>query len=161
MIIEHLLGKIEDFDTANVFLDSVELTHDELVKSHQKLTSKDGEKIAISLHPGESLEAGDVIYADEKKIIYIDLVKEDALVMKPKDNIQWGKVAFNIGNFHHTAYLTEEYILTPYDPIIETLMSKIGVEYTRESRKLDGERANVQNRSHGHEHKHEHEHEYK
>jgi urease accessory protein len=158
MVIEHILGKVKDFNTSDAVLDPVELTHEELLRPHQKLTSKGGEKIAVSLRPGESLKEGDVVYAGQKKIIYIDLIKEDVLVIKPKGHIQWGRAAFNIGNFHHSAYLTEESILTSYDPVIEALLSKIGVEFTREYRKLYGEKANVQTGTHGHKHDHVHEH---
>lgn len=160
MVIEQTLGKIFDFDTEGLDFILIELSHEEMLKPHQILTLKDGEKIAISLVMGINLEAGDVILADKNRIVYIDLVKEDALVVRPDNNIQWGKVAFNIGNLHHKVYFTEDSILTPYDKNIESLLLKLGVKYERESRKLDGEKANLKMEGNVHEHDHKEQHEH-
>jgi len=141
IIIEKLVGKLQDFETEGLKVDRVLLDHYDMAKPHQKLTTESGEKIAVSLPYGESMFAGAVLYEDGKNIIYADLIPEDVLVIRPEGNMQWAKAAFNVGNMHHPAYIHEDCIVVPYDAIIENLIKGIGVDYERCKRKLDGQRA--------------------
>lgn len=160
MIIEKVLGSIQEFETENLKIDRVMLDHYDMSKPHQKLKSESGEIVAVSLPHGEHLFCGAVLYKDDEKIIVADLIPEDVLVIRPSGNLQWAKTAFNIGNMHHPAYLHEDCIVIPYDAIMENLIKGIGVPYERCERQLSGEKANhvVGGHSHSHSHGHSHEH---
>lgn len=160
MIVEKILGTIEDYASENLKIDRVLMDHYDLGKPHQKLKSEAGETVAISLPHGEHLFCGAVLYKDEEKIIAVDLIPEDALEIRPEGNLQWAKAAFNIGNMHHPAYLHEDCIVIPYDAILEHLLKGIGVNYVRCERKLTGQKANhvVGGHSHSHDHGHHHHH---
>lgn len=161
MIIETILGNLEEMNTEELKIDRVLLDHYDMTKPHQKLKSEGGAVVAVSLPHGQQLFCGAVLYKDMERIIAVDLLPEDVLEIHPKGNLQWGKTAFNIGNMHHPAYLHEDCIVIPYDGIIETMLKGIGVEYKRCNRKLDGERANhvIGGHSHHHNHNHSHHHE--
>ena len=158
MIADKIIGRIEDFEDSGLRIDSVVLDHYDMAKPHQKLVSREGTVIGLSLSHGEHLYCGAVIYRDEEKIIAADLQPEDALDIRPEGNIQWAMAAFNIGNMHQSAYLYEDRILVPYDPIMENLIKNIGVAYTRCTCKLDGQRAGLaadhSHSQHGHMHSH-------
>lgn len=160
MIVEKILGRIEDYKAEDLKTDWVMLDHFDLGKPHQKLKSEGGETVAVSLPHGEHLFCGAVLYKDEEKIIAVDLIPEDALEIRPEGNLQWAKAAFNIGNMHHPAYLHEDCIVIPYDPILDNLLKGIGVKYERCRRKLTGQKANhvVGGHSHSHDHGHHHHH---
>lgn len=158
MIIEKIVGKVQDFEAENLKTDKVVLDHYDMGKPHQKLVSESGEKIAVSLPHGENLFCGAVLYKDDEKIIAVDLKPEDALEIRPDGNRQWAKTAFNIGNMHHPAYIYDDCIVIPYDAIIENLLKAIGVAYRRCERKLDGEKANHVVGGHDHHHSHDHGH---
>lgn len=154
MIVEKIIGKLEELDQNQRTVDKVLLDHDAMSKPHQKLKSEAGETIAVSLPHGEHLFCGAVLYEDSEKIIAVDLVPEDVLEIHPKGNLQWAKTAFNIGNMHHPAYLHEHSIVIPYDGILENMLRSIGVPYVRCMKKLDGERANYAVGGHSHSHAH-------
>lgn len=158
MIIDRIIGKLSDYENSGLRVDRVMLDHYDMAKPHQKLRSQDGTVIGLSLDHGEHLFCGAVIYADDEKLIVADLIPEDVLDIRPSGNIQWAKTAFNIGNMHQSAYLYDDRILVPYDPIMENLIRSIGVTYTRCSCRLDGERANQMTGGHTHEHVHDHHH---
>ena len=164
MIIENILGNINDFDTDGLKVDKVLLDHHDMSKPHQRLTTESGERIAISLQHGEHLFCGAVLYKDDEKIIAVDMIPEDVLEVRPEGNRQWAKAAFNIGNMHHPAYIYDDCIVIPYDAILENLLSSIGVSFLRCERKLDGEKAahvvGGHHHHHDHDHGHEHSHEY-
>lgn len=153
-IIETILGKVDDFDTAGIKVDKVMLDHHDMTKPHQKLKTESGEVLAVSLPYGEKLFAGAVLVKDDVHLIYVDLQPEDVLVIRPEGNVQWAKAAFNVGNMHHPAYIHDDCIVVPYDAIIESLIEGIGVEYKRCMRKLDGQRAGHVVGGHSHHHHH-------
>lgn len=154
MIVEKILGKLQDFESEELRIDKILLDHLDMSKPHQRMKSQEGTTVAVSLPHGEHLFCGAVLYKDDEKLIAVDLVPEDVLEIRPKGNLQWAKTAFNIGNMHHPAYLYENCIRIPYDSILEKLLMGIGVAYERCQRKLDGESAN--HVVAGHEHHHHH-----
>lgn len=158
MIVEKIIGRVQDFEAENLEIDKVLLDHYGMGKPHQKLVSESGEKVAVSLPHGENLFCGAVLYKDEKKMIVTDLIAEDVLEIRPEGNLQWAKTAFNIGNMHHPAYLHDDCIVIPYDAILENLLKAIGVAYTRCERQLSGEKANQVVGGHHHNHSHDHHH---
>lgn len=155
MLIEKIIGKIEDYDLSQYLTDCVVLNHEELTKPHQKVISKAGREIAISLPVGETLYVNAVLYADDNMILYVDAAEEEVLEIYPKNNLEWARSAFNIGNMHHPAYIKENSIITPYDPSIERIFKTLEIKYERRIASLDGTRANVsqvQNHDHCHNH---------
>ena len=83
MIIEKIIGSIADFQHEGLETDKVLLDHHDMERSHQKMISEGGEKLAVSLDHGEKLFRGAVLYKDEKKMIVVDMIPEDALEIRP------------------------------------------------------------------------------
>jgi urease accessory protein len=159
IIIDKVLGHISELHVGNRKLDPVLLQHELLEKPHQKVTSSGGFTLGISLEMGNKLFGGAVLWVDDEVVVFVELVDEDLLEVKPSGNLEWAKVAFNIGNMHHPAYLYEEFIRIPYDEVMERMLLHLGVTYVRKIAKLDGIRANAPagNRtSHPHSHSSNH-----
>lgn len=154
MIVEKILGKLQDFEGENLKIDKVLLDHYDMEKPHQKLKSQGGSTVAVSLEHGEHLFCGAVLYKDEEKLIAVDLLPEDVLEIHPRDHMQWARISFNIGNMHHPAYLSEDCIVTPYDAVLEAMLKKAGADYRRCERQLTGVRANYGAGGHHHHHSH-------
>lgn len=161
MIIENISGNIKNYQIGNRNIEKVILDRDRMLKPHQKVTSENGETFAISLPHGTTLSPGDVIFADDKRVVVVELTAEDALVICPEGQMQWARAAYNIGNMHQTAYIQDDCIVTPYDAILESVMQRLEVKCERAARPIDGVRANVaQNQGHHHHHDHDHGHDH-
>lgn len=158
IIVEKILGKAKDFDSRGLEADRVLLDRYDMAKPHQKLKTEKGAILAVSLSPGESMYDGAVLYKDQEKIITAELLPEDVLEIFPEGNLQWARTAFNIGNMHHPAYLQDDRIMIPYDPVLESLLKGIGVHYVRGQKQLIGEKAGITVGGHGHSHGHGHQH---
>ncbi|MDD3168071.1 MAG: urease accessory protein UreE [Eubacteriales bacterium] len=156
MIAEKVLGNLRDAEQGTRRIDRVRLTHDEIAKPHQKVTTESGRIIGISLPEGEHLHNGDILYQDGSVIIVIDLKEEEVFEIRPKNNMEWAKAAFNVGNMHQRAYLYHDCIRAPYDSVLEKMMEILGVDYSREIRKLDGIPANLSASGSRHAHSHHH-----
>ncbi len=163
MLVEKVLGKYEKGKPENRIIHRVLLDETGMQKRHQRTFSEDGMDVAITLRDDEVLSDGDVLYIDDTQIVVVEAKEEKVFVLRPQDYRQWAKACYNIGNMHQHAYLTQEEILVPYDPILETVIGKLKVPYRSEMRKLIGEKANISAgqhrhaRTHGQVHHHEHE----
>lgn len=153
MLVEKIIGNIKDTKIVGLMHEVVKMDHYDLDKPHQKVESEEGNKYAVSLPQGEHLSDGDILYIDDERAVFIDLIPEEALEIKPRTNVEWGVAAFNIGNMHKTAYLHNDRILSPYDPILAQLLEKAGLKYKKTITKLTGLKANITS---GHHHHHDH-----
>ena len=158
MIIENVLGNIKNFPTEGKTVDKVILDRERLSKPHQKVRTESGEAFGLSLPHGCVLQSGDVIYADDDRVVAIELEPEDALIIRPEGQMQWARAAYNIGNMHQTAFIQDDCIVTPYDTILESIMQKLDVTTERGNCPIDGMRANVSQHEGHHHHHHDHEH---
>ena len=178
MVIEKIVRKLSDISFNEMQgreIDIVQLDHFDIAKPHQKLKSKGGRTFGLSLEQGETLMPGDVVFEDNGIIVVIEMIEEDVLEITPVNNLEWGRAAFNIGNMHQSAYVYNDCIRIPYDYIMESLLTNLGVRIERKMAKLDGIKANVTVKEHGgavnahahththththsHDHTHEHEH---
>lgn len=150
MLVEKIIGKYESKQLETRTVHRVLLDETTMQKKHQRILVEDGVDIAITLGDTDELFDGAVLYSDKTQIVVVEAKEEKAIVIRPNNGYQWGKVCYNIGNMHHHAYLTQEEILVPYDHILETIISKLNVPYLCEMRKLTGERANISGKEHQH-----------
>lgn len=154
IIVEKVLGKSEDFDFSSlVAVDKVFFDHESLRKGHQRINTESGREIMISLEHGEALFCGAVLYRDDEVVVIADMPEEDVIEFMPRDNIEWSRVAYNIGNMHNPAYLYEDCILTIYDESLKRLAEALDIPWRRCMRKLDGLRAgeSIRGMKHSHE----------
>ena len=158
MIIETIIGNIKDYATGDRSVEYIVLDRDRLSKPHQKVTSEAGESFGLSLPHGQTLSPGDVLYADEERVVVATLAPEEALVIRPEGQMQWARAAYNIGNMHQSAFIQEDQIVTPYDAILESVMQRLGVSCEKALCPIDGVRANVSQHEGHHHHHHDHEH---
>ena len=151
MTIEEILGKAEDFNLSALTVDRVFFDHESLQKGHQRAKTESGRDVFISLEHGKTLFCGAVLYKDDDIAVVADMYPEDVIEIRPRNNIEWAKAAFNIGNMHNPAYLYEDCILTPYDEPVSRLAEALNIPMTRCMRKLDGLRAGISlHHTHGH-----------
>ena len=158
VVITKILGHRHGEEPLSKEADFISMTHDQLLKPHQKAVTEAGLCLGISLEGDEKLFDGAILWEDQKTVVVVRLVEEDVLEIRPAGNESWAKAAFNIGNMHHPAYIYPDFIRVPYDPVIYRMLQHLDVAVTRKMAPLDGERANV-SASHGHHHdSHSHSH---
>ena len=158
MMVEKILGSAEDFDLSALETDRVLFDHETLQKGHQRVKTESGRELRISLEHGAALFCGAVLYKDGKLAVVADMIPEDAIKISPRNNIEWAKAAFNIGNMHSFAYIYEDCMLIPYDETLLRLIEALDMPWERCMRKLDGMRAGVSVRGGRHSYSHSHNH---
>lgn len=137
-IIDHIEMNINEEKIKGRELIPVVLEHEEVQKKYQKFVLPDGVELTVSLKPEIVLKNGDILYQDKKRIIYIDLIMEKVLRIRPRNSFEWARAAYNIGNMHQKAYLKEDNIYVPHDSNIEKLIESIGIPFEITHEKLEG-----------------------
>lgn len=129
MIINEIEGSLREFDITNRFVDYLEIEWFESTKRIQRKKSKNGQEVAIKfLKEGKRLKHEDVIYADDQKIIVVDIIPCDAIVVKPKSLLEMGSVCYEIGNKHLPMFIQNDEVLIPFEEPIFKWLSASGYD---------------------------------
>lgn len=127
MIINETAGSIKQFDTANRTIDFLEIEWYEATKRIQRKKTKSGQEIAIKfLKEGQRLKQDDVLYADDHKLIVVDIIPCDAIVVKPNSLLEMGSVCYEIGNKHLPMFIQDDEVLLPFEEPIFKWLSASG-----------------------------------
>lgn len=139
MIIEKIVGHIDELDSdlvAGTHKEKVYLESSDLVKRIQRVKTDHGREIGIRLSESRELNAGDILYMDEKNIILIEVFPDDVIVIEPRNMNEMGTIAHQLGNRHLPAQFEEDKMLVQYDYLVEELLEELGLPYVREKRKV-------------------------
>lgn len=136
MIIEQIVGNIHSTDTGTRHKEKVYLKSDALLKRIQRVTTDHGREIGLQLKRNEQLTPGDILYMDTKNVIYVDVLPEKVLVIRPDTLQAMGTLAHQIGNRHIPAQFESDSMIVGYDYLLEELIASLGVSYKVENRQL-------------------------
>lgn len=139
MIINKIIGNIEDFDESEInkrHIEKVNLESDQLVKRIQRLTTDHDREIGLQLKGQRDLANGDILHMDDQNIIMVNVLSDDLLIIQPKDMEEMGRVAHELGNRHLPAQFTASEMLIQYDYLTEKLLQEMKLTFIREKRQV-------------------------
>ncbi|MDF2790265.1 MAG: hypothetical protein K0S80_3364 [Neobacillus sp.] len=151
MIIDQIVGNVEDISTAGRHIERIYVSSDELVKRIQRVTTDHGKEVGIRLKEPKDLIDGDILYMDDRNMIVISVTSDDLLVIHPTsikqmgDDLlvihptsikQMGEIAHQLGNRHLPAQFEDKVMLVQYDYLVEELLKQLEIPYAREDRKV-------------------------
>lgn len=139
MIINKIIGNIEDFDESEIskrHVEKVNLESDQLVKRIQRLTTDHDREIGLQLKDQRDLANGDILHMDDQNIIMVNVLSDDLLIIQPKDMEEMGRVAHELGNRHLPAQFTASEMLIQYDYLTEKLLQEMKLTFIREKRQV-------------------------
>ena len=153
MIIEKVLGNIKVYSIGNRTIDTVGIEWYESEKKLLRKTTKGGEEIGIRIQT--PIEDGDILYADENRVIIAEILPSELTVIPVSTMQQMGRLCFELGNRHLSLSIGEHEVSVPYDEPTFEYLKKLG--FAPEKRNAKFTHFTVCH-AHGHSHEHEHEH---
>ena len=133
-IVEQPLGNIAAFSVGKRDIERVAVSSDDLAKRILRLEIRGG---SLGLRLGEaSLRDGDVVYADDERVVVVAVDPDDVLAVRPRSSTEAFELGHALGNRHTPAQLVDGEIVVAYDPLIEALLRERGAHYRREQRRL-------------------------
>ncbi|MEH7418400.1 urease accessory protein UreE [Neobacillus drentensis] len=136
MIIEQIVGNVEDIPASSRHIERVYIASDDLVKRIQRVTTDHGKEVGIRLKEPKDLMDGDILYMDEHNMIVISVMNDDLLVIQPANIKQMGEIAHQLGNRHLPAQFEGEDMLVQFDYLVQELLEQLDVPYSRQIRKV-------------------------
>ncbi|MDP4157186.1 MAG: urease accessory protein UreE, partial [Bacillota bacterium] len=93
MIIEKIIGNVENMGLNGRHIERVYLSSDDLVKRIQRVTTDHGKEIGIRLKDPKDLKDGDILFMDQHNAIIVSVTADDLLVIRPVSIKQMGEIS--------------------------------------------------------------------
>ena len=142
MLVEKVIGNINDEQFKNSNIDYVDIEWHEAFKKLHRKTSQSGIEVGIKLDNDiltRGLRQGDVLAINEDNVIAVNIPKDKALVVKVDDSHLVPKVCYEIGNRHATLFEGSSHneFITIYSEPMKEMLEKIGANATVEEIQFD------------------------
>ncbi|MFS0689483.1 urease accessory protein UreE [Sporosarcina sp. 179-K 8C2 HS] len=137
MLIEKIIGNIGDAaEIPGKRIEWVELEWEELSKRILRTETTEGTDVALRIDQEEPLQYGDLLFEDDERCIAIRTKMEPVIVIRPKNMVEMGKAAFELGNRHTPALIEQDEIVVRADHTLAPLLNEVGVEYETTERRF-------------------------
>ena len=150
MMLKEILGNVRDIDISNKIIEKLELEWFELDKRLLRKVTDRGTEVGIVLDGVHRLEPGDVLYVDDEKIMVIELLPAQAIVLEPGTMWEMAQISYQLGNRHAPIFLDHDQVLVPFDPTLVELFRKIDIQLSIENRRLEHALQPASSHSHSH-----------
>ena len=142
MLVEKVIGNINDEQFKNKNIDYIDIEWHEAFKKLHKKTSQSGIEVGIKLDNDiltRGLRQGDILAMNEDNIIAVNIPKDKALVVKVDDTHLVPKVCYEIGNRHATLFEGNNHneFITIYSEPMKEMLEKIGANVSIEEVQFD------------------------
>lgn len=151
MIINETLGNISEKTIVEKSIDYLDLEWFESTKRIQRKKTRQGEDIAIKfLREGQRLREGDILYESEEKLIVVNILETEAIVISPDSMLEMGTVCYEIGNKHIPLFIQENKVLLPFEMPMYRWLEVSGFKPEKQTVKLlNLLKSNVEPHGHG------------
>ena len=138
MIVKEKIGHITNFQIGEKVIDYLNLDWFETGKRilHKKTTS--GQEVVMKfLRENQQLGQGDILYADESRVIVIAIRPCESLVISPRSKFELASLCYEIGNKHLPLFYQDEKLLVAYDAPLFRLLVSSGYDVIKEDARLE------------------------
>lgn len=142
MILEKIIGNINDLEFTNKKVDYVDIEWHEAFKKLHKKVSKNGLEVGIKLDNNiltRGLKQGDVLGVYDDIVIAVNIPAAKALVINVDDSSLIPKLCYEIGNKHATLFRgdNDNQFITIFDELLKTMIEKLGISVEEKVVKFD------------------------
>jgi len=154
-VVTAVLGTVESLRGRFESEDPVPLNSEERASAHLVGRSEGGRDVRISLPRGTEINDGDVLALDGATAVVARAAPEALYVVSPEDAYAWGVAGYQLGNLHRPVRFTDEGMLTPADPMVADLLTRLGIAFEERTIPFVGRRYGALGADHHHHH-HDH-----
>ena len=133
MIKDDTLGNLSDFPVGRRRLERIPIDSDDCAKRLLRLSTSIGE-IGLRFTGARRLHDGDVIHADDRVVIAVQVLPDDVLVGHPGTIAAALALGHALGNRHLPVQIDGGEVVVRYDPLLPALFAEHDVPVTRATR---------------------------
>ena len=128
------------------------LPFDLRTKSRLRARAVSGEDIGIFLERGTVLRGGDLLEADDGRIVQVIAADEDVSTVHSTDLQQLARVSYHLGNRHVALQIGPTWVRYLHDHVLDDMVRGLGLEVIVEQAPFEPEAGAYGARSHSHLH---------
>lgn len=102
------------------------LRFDQRRRSRQRIELDSGESVALVLNQGTVLRHGDILVADDGKLIVVESATETVLRVTSRHPWQLTRAAYHLGNRHTVVEVGTDYLQLEPDPVLVDMLRQLG-----------------------------------
>ena len=137
MLIQEKVGNLREFDAGSRMIDRLPLHWYETGKRILHKQTGSGKNVVMKfLNANPELNQDDVVFADERSLIVIEIMYCDAIVVRPASLYEMAFVCYEIGNKQLLLFYENVIVLIPYDAPLFSLLKTTCISFIQEKIKL-------------------------
>ncbi|MDB5289425.1 MAG: urease accessory protein UreE [Phycisphaerales bacterium] len=102
-----------------------------------KKRSRGGEEIRLLLPPGQTPRHGDVLFEDSRRVVAIEVIPCDVIVVRPASTRDAAAIALELGNLHVPTQITETEIIFIEEKSALEVLEKWNAAFARENHRFE------------------------
>lgn len=134
MVVNKILGNLNNFDLKDKKVDFANISNDNRVKKVLRVKSYKGVEIGINVE--DEIKDGDILAILDDSVVVVKILPTDVLEISPKNLKEMGIIAHNIGNRHTPAIFEEDLMIIEPDSLIEEFLKNQNVDFKKTKRVL-------------------------
>ncbi|HEV8022657.1 MAG TPA: urease accessory protein UreE [Candidatus Lustribacter sp.] len=134
--IDAVLGNLRDFPLGSRALERLPVASSAMTRRLLRLPSSIGD-LGLLLDGATRIRDGDVLVADDARVIAIEVVPDDVLIAYPDSIAQAVEIAHALGNRHIPVLREGDAIVVGFAAPLEELFERSGVRFERVARVLE------------------------
>lgn len=134
--IDAVLGNLQTFPVGARTLERLRVDSSAMTRRLLRLPSSIGD-LGLMLEGELRIRDGDVLVANDERVIALEIVPDDVLIAYPGSIAQAVEIAHALGNRHIPVIREGDSIVVGYAAPLEELLARSGVRYERRARVLE------------------------
>ncbi|OYO20111.1 Urease accessory protein UreE [Enemella evansiae] len=142
MLVEEITATLAELELADRHLERVRLPATDRTRAVQRVVTDHGTVLGLRLPRGTVLSDGDVLHADDTRVIVISSEASPVIVIRPRTMLDMGQVAHTLGNRHLPAQFETRgpeglaEMIVPDDHTVVQHLAAHGIPHERTERVL-------------------------
>ena len=129
LVVSEVIRNAKGEDLSSKEVDFFDIEWFESTRKLLRKVSHKGEEVGLRiLKENLRLKRHEVLWEDGDKILLVNVLPSDAVVVQPKTMREMGTICFEIGNQHIPIFIENDEIIIPYEDPIFNLLKKGGYE---------------------------------
>jgi len=125
-------------------------------KSRLRATLDNGEEAGLFLERGSVLRHGDLLLADDGRVIEVCAAPETVSTVHAADGLQLARASYHLGNRHVALQIGAGWLRYQHDHVLDDMIRGFGLEVVVEQLPFEPEGGAYVAASHSHSHAHSH-----
>lgn len=129
IMVSEVIRNAKNEDLSSKEVDFFDIEWFESTRKLLRKTSQKGKEVGMRiLKENFRLKHYDVLWEDGDKILLVNVLPADAVVVQPKTMREMGTICFEIGNQHIPIFIENDEVIIPYEDPIFNLLKNGGYE---------------------------------